>query len=103
MSGEEPKSREKTTGAVHYNALGRKADPDAQLATLTHEHAGDEAFAIAQAHACRGESDEAFRWLDRAYAQKDYGLYLVKGNLLLKNLEPVPRFKAFLRKMNLPE
>jgi TolB-like protein/Tfp pilus assembly protein PilF len=89
--------------AVIYYVLGRKADSDAQLATLTREHAGDEAFAIAGAHAYRGESDEALRWLDRAYAQKDYGLYLVKGNVLLKNLESDPRYKAFLHKMKLPE
>jgi TolB-like protein/tetratricopeptide (TPR) repeat protein len=86
-----------------YYALGRKADSDAQLAALTREHASDDAFSIAEAHAYRGESDEAFRWLDRAYAQKDPNLYLVKGDRLLKNLEPDPRYKAFSRKMKLPE
>jgi len=86
-----------------YHALGRKADSDAQLATLTREHASDDAFSIAEAHAYRGEIDEAFRWLDRAYAQKDPSLFLVKGDRLLKNLEPDPRYKAFLHKMKLPE
>jgi len=86
-----------------YYALGRKADSDAQLAALTREHASDDAFSIAESHAYRGESDEAIRWLDRAYAQKDPTLYLVKGDLRLKNLEPDPRYKAFLRKMKLPE
>ena len=85
------------------HALGRKAASDAQLAALTHEHATDDAFGIAEAYAYRGEKDEAFRWLDRAYAQKDPLLYLVKGDLRLKNLEPDPRYKAFLRKMKLPE
>jgi adenylate cyclase len=86
-----------------YYALGRKADSDALLTSYTRDHAGDDAFSIAEAHASRGESDEAFRWLDRAYAQKDSQLYRVKGDPLLKNLEPDPRFKAFLRKMKLPE
>ena len=86
-----------------YHALGRKAASDAQLAALTREHATDDAFGIAEAYAYRGEKDEAFRWLDRAYAQKDPLLYLVKGDLRLKNLEPDPRYKAFLRKMKLPE
>jgi len=86
-----------------YYALGRKADSDAQLAALTREHASDDAFSIAESHAYRAESDEAIRWLDRAYAQKDPSLYLVKGDRLLKNLEPDPRYKAFLRKMKLPE
>jgi len=86
-----------------YYALGRRADSDAQLAALTREHASDDAFSIAEAHAYRGESDEAFRWLDRAYAQKVSDLYLVKGAPLLKNLETDPRYKVFLRRMNLPE
>lgn len=86
-----------------YYALGRKADSDALLTSYTRDHAGDDAFSIAEAHASRGESDEALRWLDRAYAQKDSALYRVKGDPLLKNLEPDPRFKAFLRKMKLPE
>jgi len=97
-------TRERAQGLVLiYYALGRKADSDAQLTTLTREHANDDAFSIAEAHAYRGEVDEAFRWLDRAYAQKDSGLYLVKGDLRLKNLESDPRYKAFLRKMKLPE
>src|SRR5436309_2279013 len=86
-----------------YYALGRKADSDAQLAALTREHASDDAFSIAELHAYRGEVDGAFRWLDRAYAQKDSSRYLVKGAPLLKNLETDPRYKVFLRRMNLPE
>jgi hypothetical protein len=54
-------------------------------------------------YAFRGESDKAMMWLDRAYVQKDPGLYSVKGEPPLKKMEGDPRFKAFLRKMNLPE
>jgi len=42
-------------------------------------------------------------WLNRAYNQKDVELYWIKGDPLLKNLENEPRYRAFLRKMNLPE
>jgi hypothetical protein len=42
-------------------------------------------------------------WLERAYAQKDSGLYAVKGDAMLKNIEGDPRYKAVLKKMNLPE
>jgi TolB-like protein/class 3 adenylate cyclase len=94
----------RTAGLVSaYHALGRQADSDAALAWLTREHASDNAFAIAEAHAFRGEVDEAFRWLDRAYAQKDKGLYLIKGDPLLKRLEGNLRYQAFLHKMKLPE
>ena len=98
----EPADRAQGLALIYY-ALGRKADSNAQLATLTREHASDDAFGIAEAHAYRGEIDEAFRWLDRAYAQKDPQLYIVKGDPLLKNLEQDLRYKAFLRKMKLPE
>jgi len=42
-------------------------------------------------------------WLDRAYLQRESGLYWLKGDTLLRNLEGDPRYKAFLRRMNLPE
>jgi hypothetical protein len=47
--------------------------------------------------------DLAFQWFDRAYAQKDQGLREIVGERLFKNIERDPRFKAFLKKMNLPE
>src|SRR5438046_6391002 len=102
QQAQEPADRAQGLALIYY-ALGRKADSNAQIATLTREHASDDAFGIAEAHAYRGEIDEAFRWLERAYAQKDPGLYLVKGDLELKNLEPDPRYKAFLHRMKLPE
>jgi TolB-like protein len=86
-----------------YHSLGRDKESDAELATLTRGHANDRAFRIAEAHAYRAELEQAFLWLDRAYKQKDPGLYLFKGDLLLRNLEPDPRYKVFLRRMNLPE
>jgi tetratricopeptide (TPR) repeat protein len=89
--------------ALVYHAMGRKADSDAALARLTEDGAKDLAFYIAEVHAFRGESDEAIAWLNRAYNQKDVELYLIKGDPLLKRLEGDPRYKALLRKMNLPE
>jgi hypothetical protein len=35
--------------------------------------------------------------------RKNPTLYQIKCDLVLKNLDPGPRHKAFLRKMNLPE
>jgi TolB-like protein/tetratricopeptide (TPR) repeat protein len=89
--------------AMVYYALGRKTDSDAALARMLKEQADGNAFGIAEVYAFRGQSDEAMHWLERAYAQKDAGLYYIKGDLPLKNLEADPRFKAFLRKMNLPD
>jgi hypothetical protein len=58
---------------------------------------------IAETYAFRGQKDQAFSWLARAYAQKDIFLWTIKGDPLLKNLEGDPRYRAFLHKMNLPE
>jgi len=89
--------------AIVYYALGRKAESDSALAYLLKEQAADSAFDISEVYASRGQPDEAMRWLERAYAQKDVSLYYIKGELPLKNLQSDPRYKAFLRKMHLPE
>jgi len=83
--------------------MGHKRESDAALAQLTKLAAGDWASGIASVHAIRNEPDAAFEWLDRAYAQKDEDLYLIKGNPLFRNVARDPRYAAFLRKMKLPE
>jgi tetratricopeptide (TPR) repeat protein len=92
-----------TGTAIAFFALGHKADSDAALAHMVKSHADRQALDIALVFAFRGGPDEAFRWLDRAYAQKDPNLARVKGEPPLKTLEGDPRYKAFLKKMNLPE
>jgi tetratricopeptide (TPR) repeat protein len=89
--------------AMVYYALGRRSDSDAVLARMTKEQAEGNAFGIAEVYAFRGQPDEAMHWLERAYAQKDVSLFYIKGDPPLKSLEADPRFKAFLREMNLPE
>jgi serine/threonine-protein kinase len=88
--------------AVAYYALRRGPDSDVALARLQAENGKDSAFFVAEVYAFRGQKDPAFEWLDRAFMQRDNNLYAVKGAWLLKNLEDDPRYKAFLRKMNLP-
>jgi hypothetical protein len=86
-----------------YYALGRIPEADAALAGILKEQADSNAFGIAELYAFRGQSDKAMYWLERAHAQKDPGLYYIKGDPPLKSIAADPRFKAFLRKMNLPE
>ena len=85
-----------------YYALGRRAESDAALRQLTQKFADDWAYQIAEVNAFRGEVDEAFTWLDRAYAQRDGGMSELKGDPLLKNLEGDPRYDVFVRKVRLP-
>ncbi len=89
--------------AIAYSALGAKVESDAALAQILNSQRDRHPFLIAQVYAFRGEPDEAFKWLDRAYTQKEAGLEHIKGEQTLKNLEGDSRYKAFLKKMNLPE
>jgi TolB-like protein len=89
--------------ALAYYPLVKKAEADAALAGMLKDQADGNALGIAEVYAFRNHPDEAMHWLERAYAQKDGGLYAIKRDWLLKGLEGDPRYKAFLRKMNLPE
>jgi tetratricopeptide (TPR) repeat protein len=88
--------------ALAYHALGKKKEADAALGELLERDKENFAYQIAQVYAFRGETDKAFAWLERAYAQRDVGLTEMKGDPLLKNLEADPRYTAFLKKMRLP-
>jgi TolB-like protein/DNA-binding winged helix-turn-helix (wHTH) protein len=89
--------------AIAYFALGDKANSDAALAQLLKSYAASIPAGVAAVYAFRGESDEAFKWLDRAYEQKDAVLYRLKFSPEFDAVHGDPRYKAFLKKMNLPE
>jgi TolB-like protein len=86
-----------------YLALHRAPEANGALARLEAEHSADMAMGIAEAYAFGGRKDQAFSWLDKAYAQKDIFLWSIKGDPFFKTLEDDPRYGSFLRKMNLPE
>jgi hypothetical protein len=88
--------------ALMYYAFGRKEESDAALQELMTKYHASNAFEIAMIYAFRNQTDEAFEWLDRAYAQRDPSLMATKVAPLLKNLHSDPRFAAFLKKLNLP-
>jgi len=86
--------------AVACHALGdngRSTNALAQLSALSPPHL----YLVAKAHAYRGEIDEAFAWLERAYAQRNSGLSEMKNEMLLRSLHADPRWHPFLRKMRL--
>jgi hypothetical protein len=60
-------------------------------------------YLIAETYAFRNQSDEAFEWLDRAYAKRDDSLIFTKVDPLLRSLHNDPRFSALLKKLNLPQ
>jgi TolB-like protein/DNA-binding winged helix-turn-helix (wHTH) protein/Tfp pilus assembly protein PilF len=88
--------------AIAYDALGRKKESDAALSELIAKHQAIDPYQIAEIYAFRDQPDEAFKWLDRAYAKQDDGLIFTKVEPLLKSLHSDPRFAALLKKLNLP-
>jgi adenylate cyclase len=64
---------------------------------------GKDDWEIARVYAWRGEKDHAFMWAERAYVHRNTGLTFIKIDPVSRNLWGDPRYKALLRKMNLPE
>ncbi|HEY1492735.1 MAG TPA: tetratricopeptide repeat protein, partial [Steroidobacteraceae bacterium] len=84
------------------HSLGHEPESKAALERVIAEAGRFAAFQIAEMYAWRGEKDQAFSWLERAYLQRDGGLTRLKSDPLLNSLRPDPRYAAFVRKMNLP-
>jgi len=88
--------------AIAYHAVGREKESDAALSEFIAKYHEGGAYQIAAVYAFRNQSDEAFEWLDRGYAQRDSGLIETKVDPLLKRLRKDPRYATFLKKLNLP-
>ena len=87
--------------ALVYSALGRRAESDASLKSLMEQFASSDPYAVAEVQAYRGDVDDAFPWLDRAYQEHDVGMLDLKTDPLLKRLHGDPRFQALLSRMGL--
>ncbi len=84
-----------------YYALGWKKEEETALKEFIGEYQYDSAYQIAEIYAFRGDSDNAFYWLERAYRQKDGGLGDMNGDPLLDKIEKDPRYNEFMKKMKL--
>jgi adenylate cyclase len=90
------------TALVQYSRRQQHESQEA-LDELIRTQASEMAYQISEIYAWRGQKDEAFAWLDRAFAQHDGGLTDIKTDRLMVSLRPDARFSAFLHKMKLPE
>jgi TolB-like protein len=88
---------------IFLQADGRQVEADEALQAQIAQWADTGAFFVAMTYAYRGDHDRALEWLERAYQQKDASLDEIVGEPLFKNIADDPRYKAFLRKMKLPE
>jgi serine/threonine protein kinase/Flp pilus assembly protein TadD len=93
-------SRQFGQGVVFHLAGNREAS-DAALAELARTRADTAAYQLGMMCATRGEIDDAFAWLDRAFLQRDSGLGLAGREPLLKPLHADPRWASLMSRMGM--
>jgi TolB-like protein/cytochrome c-type biogenesis protein CcmH/NrfG len=82
--------------AMLYYRIGETERADDLLAEILRDHADGDAYQIAEIYADRGEVDEAFRWLDRAIAERDPGVTHLRASPRFRSLHADPRWPSFL-------
>jgi adenylate cyclase len=88
--------------AIVHAAMHRRAESDAALAELTAKFHKESPYVVATVYGYRGEVDQAFKWLDRALAERDATLTSIKSDPLFRKIASDPRYTALLEKAGLP-
>jgi TolB-like protein/DNA-binding winged helix-turn-helix (wHTH) protein len=86
--------------ALAYYATGRQKESDTALSELIAKGPARNAYSIATVYAFGNRSDQAFEWLNRAYAQRNGDVIGTQVDPLLNNLHNDPRYAAFLKKIH---
>ncbi len=84
--------------ALAYHGLGRSSDSDAALRALNESVPASDPIRIAEVHAYRGESDDAFEWLQAA-PSSDFDQSRIRYSPFLKSLHQDPRWNARMESM----
>ena len=79
-----------------------RAAADAALKHLIDDYADNGAYQIAEVQALRQDPDAMFRWLNRAWAQRDPGIQHLLTDPLVLHYRNDPRFAAYCHKVGLP-
>ena len=87
--------------ALVSHAFGKKGESDAALTRVIKERGKAWPFNIARIHAYRGEKDQVFDWLEKAYVASDVELEFVLDDPYLAPLHKDPRWSVLMKKMNL--
>jgi TolB-like protein/Flp pilus assembly protein TadD len=86
--------------AITYHLMGDRERSDAAMEQLKNLDDADWwAAQIAMAHAMRGDSDEAFKWLEIGLELNDQGLPSAESNPFFDSLRDDPRFDEFIRRL----
>jgi TolB-like protein len=84
--------------------LGRRKEADTLLAEASNKYSDSGAYTLAQSYAMRNDKDLAFKWLDRAYENREAPVFvMMKWDPLLHNLHGDSRFTELLHKLKLPQ
>jgi tetratricopeptide (TPR) repeat protein len=92
-----------TEVAMAQWGLGRKPESEAALQALITKFADVAAYQIAENYAQRGDRDQAFAWLERAYRQRDPGLERMRVDRCFNAMVPDPRWQTFLHRLGLAD
>jgi adenylate cyclase len=90
--------------SMDFFAREEKADSDAALARLIGSSGDRWPAGIAETYGFRRDRAHTLEWLEKAYELRDPDLLInVRGDPLWTFLHDDPKYKALLKKMNLPE
>jgi len=85
--------------AIVNFTVGDRERADDALDKLVDEKAEGNAYQIAEVYSMRGETNEAFSWLDQAMAERDPGLTHAKVNPRFRPVHDDPRWQEMLTKI----
>jgi serine/threonine-protein kinase len=86
-----------------YHAQRRHTESNAVLKELIETYTDTAALQIAEVFAYRGDRDQAFAWLERACAQRDAGMSMVRASPNMRGLHGDSRWLPFLEKVGLAD
>jgi predicted Zn-dependent protease len=87
--------------AIVSQKAGDPAAADAALRALIADQSDSAAYQIAQAQGARGDADQVFAWLERAWENRDPGLRRLLYDPYLAAYRNDPRFVKFLARIGL--
>ena len=104
MYGEALKEAQKTNYqwaiANIYAMMSRPGEARRMLSSLF-QYPGQYEIGIARIYFQLGESAEGWKWFDKAYDERAYGLIYIKIDPSYDNIRSDPRFQALLKKVGL--
>ena len=84
-------------------ASGNVAEAEKLLREMTQKEGKEDPYLIAAVYARMGRKEDAFRYLEKAYAEHSFGMILLRQERRFDGLRSDPRFRNLLRRLNYPE